>query len=181
MYRPMIYSRFDIVWPDTLNSTEPRAGVDALTYGLATLVMREDLFGNPHHADSNSIAAGRSFQCTHCGLTNLVSNRTDRLLQPRQLRRGNFFSQFVKKFSLGNGPPDWVQEYLVTKESGKMLGTLVALSLARMPNLVRRSHVSLNEGSKSLLTLLAVGILHLGYAHWNTPGHMDLIIVLRRS
>lgn len=51
------------------------------------------------------------------------------------MRRGNYFSQYVKKFSLGNGPADWVAEYLVTKESGKMLGTLVALCVARMPNL----------------------------------------------
>ena len=50
-------------------------------------------------------------------------------------RRGNLFSQYTRKFSLGNGPPDWVQEYLITKEAGKMLGTLVALTVARMPNL----------------------------------------------
>lgn len=53
----------------------------------------------------------------------------------RRLRRGNFFSQFTRKFSLGNGPSEWVQEYLITKESGKMLGTLIALTIARMPNL----------------------------------------------
>ena len=45
------------------------------------------------------------------------------------------FSQYTRKFSLGNGPPDWIQEYLITKEGGKMLGTLVALTVARMPNL----------------------------------------------
>ena len=50
-------------------------------------------------------------------------------------RRGNNFSQFTRKFSLGNGPADWVQEYLISKEGGKMLGTLVALAIARMPNL----------------------------------------------
>ena len=50
-------------------------------------------------------------------------------------RKGNNFARYVKKFSLGNGPADWVQEYLISKESGKMLGTLVALAIARMPNL----------------------------------------------
>jgi len=50
-------------------------------------------------------------------------------------RRGNHYAYFTKKFSLGNGPPDWVQEYLITKEGGKMLGTLVALALARMRSL----------------------------------------------
>ncbi|KAL9104253.1 MAG: hypothetical protein Q9163_000801 [Psora crenata] len=131
---PLIYSRFDIVWPDALNMTEPRTGVDALTYGLATLVMREDIFENamlqprdPRHGTCQSYA------CKGCGNINYVNKAKP--ARAGRLRRGNFFSQFTKKFSLGNGPPDLVQEYLVTKESGKMLGTLVALSIARMPNL----------------------------------------------
>lgn len=53
---------------------------------------------------------------------------------PRR-RRGNNYASYTKKFSLGNGPPDWVQEYSITKEGGKMLGTLVALAVARMRNL----------------------------------------------
>jgi hypothetical protein len=54
-------------------------------------------------------------------------------VQPR--RYGNYYGQFTKKFSLGNGPQAWVQEYMITKEGGKMLGTLVALAIARMINL----------------------------------------------
>jgi hypothetical protein len=133
----MIYSRFDIVWPDSLSSAEPRAGVDALTYGLATLVMREDLFNNVVLSGS-STARGpcQSYSCTNCGSINYLSQLSTPLGKIQKTRRGNYFSQFTKKFSLGNGPADWVQEYLVTKESGKMLGTLVALSVARMPNLV---------------------------------------------
>ncbi|KAG9826706.1 hypothetical protein KCU77_g14654, partial [Aureobasidium melanogenum] len=50
-------------------------------------------------------------------------------------RRGNHFASFTKKFSLGNGPSEWVQDYLITKEGGKMLGTLVALAVARMRSL----------------------------------------------
>ena len=46
---------------------------------------------------------------------------------------GNSYSRFTRKFSLGNGPADMVAEYLITKEMGKMLGTLVALAVARMP------------------------------------------------
>ena len=53
----------------------------------------------------------------------------------RSRRRGNNFAKHTRKFSLGNGPANWVQEYLISKESGKMLGTLVALAIARMPNL----------------------------------------------
>lgn len=84
---PHIYSRFDIVWPDA-SSPGDRVGVDALTYGLSTLV-----------------AAGR---------------------------RGNNYARWVKKFSLGNGPGDWVGEYNINKEGGKMLGTLVNLAVSRM-------------------------------------------------
>ncbi|KAF3218150.1 hypothetical protein TWF106_007744 [Orbilia oligospora] len=81
---PLIYSRFDIVWPDQ-NVTSDRTGVDALTYGLATLVSNE-----------------------------------------------NEYAQYVRKFSLGNGPKEWVGEYATNKEGGKMLGTLVGLAVWKM-------------------------------------------------
>lgn len=134
---PMIYSRFDIVWPDASSSSEPRSGVDALTYGLATLVMREDLFQRSTlapHDHATSLPCGQ-FSCRMCGMINHVSRPDQNLPLDRKKRRGNYFSEFTKKFSLGNGPADWVQEYLVTKESGKMLGTLICLAIARMPNL----------------------------------------------
>ena len=79
---------------------------------------------------------GHHDYCTHCGKLNrietVVGNKSTAL---RSRRRGNHFAQYTRKFSLGNGPPEWVQEYLISKESGKMLGTLVALAIARMPNL----------------------------------------------
>lgn len=113
---PHIYSRFDIVWPEANTHIESRVGVDALTYGLATLVMASDVFGEAPY-----------------------QQRTPRpgqaLRSPKNIRRGNHFAQYTKKFSLGNGPADWVSEYLITKEGGKMLGTLVALALGRMRNL----------------------------------------------
>ncbi|KAI9685274.1 MAG: hypothetical protein M1822_004647 [Bathelium mastoideum] len=107
---PHIYSRFDIVWPDETSHSEPRTGVDALTYGLSTLVMGEDVFGEA------------------------VWQKTDYPVHKKR-RRGNNYAQYTRKFSLGNGPRLWVQEYLITKEGGKMLGTLVALAAARMRNL----------------------------------------------
>ena len=115
---PLIYSRFDIVWPEANVNTETRIGVDALTYGLATLVMASDVFGEAPY-QQRPVEQRKS----------LVS------ATPCNIRRGNHFAQFTKKFSLGNGPADWVQEYLITKESGKMLGTLVALAVGRMRNL----------------------------------------------
>ena len=111
-------------------TSEPRTGVDALTYGLSTLVMSQDTAG--------TTATCPYYSCSHCGKENRMP--TDELPQEvhgyhSRRRKGNNFARYVKKFSLGNGPVDWVQEYLISKESGKMLGTLVALAIARMPNL----------------------------------------------
>ncbi|SMR63450.1 unnamed protein product [Zymoseptoria tritici ST99CH_3D1] len=122
---PHIYSRFDIVWPDSITHAEPRSGVDALTYGLATLVMAEEIFGeSPSQRREEAVRnKGNRFSVSGRGVATETAIRR---------RRGNHYAQFTKKFSLGNGPVDWVQEYLITKEGGKMLGTLVALALARM-------------------------------------------------
>lgn len=120
---PCIYSRFDIVWPDESTHMEPRSGVDALTYGLATLVMGDDCF--PHQNQQYR---------EHAAHTPTDTQATTPYPIPRR-RFGNYYGQFTKKFSLGNGPQAWVQEYVITKESGKMLGTLVALAIARMINL----------------------------------------------
>jgi hypothetical protein len=116
---PYIYSRFDIVWPENGAQSESRGGVDALTYGLATLVKSQEVFGEA------------AFQLTRRKKPNAPTTP----YPMRRRRLGNCYAQHTKKFSLGNGPLDCVQEYLVTKEAGKMLGTLVALAVARMTNL----------------------------------------------
>lgn len=122
-----MYSRFDIVWPDAISSSDHPAGVDALSYGLATLVMGEDIFQQLPSRD-------RLTRCPHCGCGE--RHPSDQLVSPdRRMRRGNYYAQYTRKFSVGNGPLVWVQEYSVTKETGKMLGTLVALAVARMVNL----------------------------------------------
>lgn len=125
-----MYSRFDIVWPDTISSSDHPAGVDALSYGLATLVMGEDVF----HEQPNQNHSG---PCPHCGCNE--KHQSPGVLPidavSRRVRRGNYYAQYTRKFSVGNGPSVWVQEYSVTKETGKMLGTLVALAVARMVNL----------------------------------------------
>lgn len=124
---PHIYARFDIVWPDANATFENRMGVDALTYGLATLVMAQDVFGEAPYQQQPQ------HQCQQCGHHNQTIPQS--LERSTKIRRGNHFAQFTRKFSLGNGPADWVQEYLITKEGGKMLGTLVALAVGRMRNL----------------------------------------------
>ncbi|CCU76824.1 F-box domain-containing protein [Blumeria hordei DH14] len=125
---PPLYSRFDIVWPDALATTNPRTGVDALTYGLATLCM-----GDSYHVHNRENQA----TCSNCGAESNITCWHGLRLGSRTNKRGlgNHYSQYTRKFSLGNGPTDWVQDYLITKESGKMLGTLVAIAVARMINL----------------------------------------------
>jgi hypothetical protein len=130
-----MYSRFDIVWPESLNpSTDDYSGVDALSYGLSTLVMGEDVFNRmplfPSGQAQNS--------CVNCGCDNPHHQPDPDPGDngPRfRSRRGNHYAQYTRTFSIGNGPLSWVQEYSVTKEVGKMLGTLVALAVARMVNL----------------------------------------------
>ncbi|OJJ47999.1 hypothetical protein ASPZODRAFT_63428 [Penicilliopsis zonata CBS 506.65] len=124
---PNMYSRFDIVWPETQTTSESHNGVDALSYGLATLVMGEDVF---HEGPRSTIP------CPCCGYKDRGDQQSRSAASGlRHVRRGNYYAQYTRKFSVGNGPLMWVQEYAVTKETGKMLGTLVALAVVRMLNL----------------------------------------------
>lgn len=109
---PHIYSRFDIVWPDAHATTTEAKSVDALTYGLSTLCL------------------GSSFART----TTRFRNYGDQTPAPIKFGENNY-AQHTRKFSLGNGPNDWVAEYMINKESGKMLGTLVALAVSKMKSL----------------------------------------------
>ncbi|KAJ5139163.1 uncharacterized protein N7515_004011 [Penicillium bovifimosum] len=131
---PVMYSRFDIVWPESLNPlTDDYTGVDALSYGLSTLVMGEDVFNRQPLPRPNC-----DTKCVNCGCDNphhrVHSDPASSGVGLRS-RRGNHYAQYTRTFSIGNGPLSWVQEYSVTKEVGKMLGTLVALAVARMVNL----------------------------------------------
>jgi hypothetical protein len=120
------------VWPDGHTTTDNRTGVDALTYGLATLVMAKDVFGE---ASNQKYSAHHIHRCSQCGRLDQCPHPAKAASRWQKTRRGNDFAQHTRKFSLGNGPADWVQEYLITKEGGKMLGTLVALAVGRMRNL----------------------------------------------
>ena len=86
----------------------------------------------PKPVDTGSGPA--SYTCTHCGMVSIPTTRPSSEITKRR-RRGNYYPQYTKKFSLGNGPPDWIRDYYSWSEGGKMLGTLVALAVARMPNL----------------------------------------------
>jgi hypothetical protein len=115
---PQMYARFDIVWPDTAASDD-RGGIDALSHGLSTLVLSEETF------QQTSAATKRGGKSTE------RESRNGR----RKRRRGNNYAQHTRKFSLGNGPANMISDYLIHKEGGRMLGTLAAMSIARMINL----------------------------------------------
>lgn len=112
---PHIYSRFDIVWPDAHTTTADAKNVDALTYGLSTLSM-----GSAFARTTRRLRYGYGGDQTPAPLSQFA---------------GNDYAKYTRKFSLGNGPNDWVAEYLINKESGKMLGTLVALAVSKMVSL----------------------------------------------
>ncbi|GKT48305.1 uncharacterized protein ColSpa_08486 [Colletotrichum spaethianum] len=106
---------FDIVWPDaTQMTTSDSKSVDALTYGLSTICL-------------GSSFARRTRKMLYPGYTPSYG--------PAVRRQKNDYAKYTRKFSLGNGPHDWVAEYMISKESGKMLGTLVALAIEKMVNL----------------------------------------------
>ena len=128
---PIIYSRFSIVWP-TDEGPPDSDTVDALTYGLATLVMDEDLFDKKQPYQK---IAGRGY-CQHCTCENCRKATSRSGKHPiKTVRRGNQYAQYTRSFSIGNGPQENVKEYHIKREGGKMLGTLAAISLARMRNL----------------------------------------------
>lgn len=110
---PHIYARFDIVWPDDTVPPSDSKNVDALTYGLATLCLGSKFAQRSRWMRGSSVGNSKPSQ-------RLVDNQ---------------YAKYTRKFSLGNGPKDWTSEYEVTKESGKMLGTLVAIAVGKMINL----------------------------------------------
>jgi hypothetical protein len=120
-----MYARFDIVWPDPGDESDLRIGVDALAFGLGTLAMSGGIFGPKVRQNP---------QCHHCSHdpSGDADRRAGRGLARRKVDN---YAQFTRKFSLGNGPSKFVQSYYISTESGKMLGTLVALALSRMRNL----------------------------------------------
>lgn len=108
---PLIYARFDIVWPEVGLTSQETKGVDALTYGLSTLCL------------------GSKF----AQMTRWLRGNTDSYTPPTL--SDNQYAKYTRSFSIGNGPSDLITDYMITNENGKMLGTLVALAVAKMINL----------------------------------------------
>jgi hypothetical protein len=87
--------------------------VDALTYGLSTLCLGSKFAQKTRWLQGAAAGTGP-------GSRRIIDNQ---------------YAKYTRKFGLGNGPPEWVSEYNIVKESGKMLGTLVALAVTKMVNL----------------------------------------------
>ena len=132
----LIYSQFDIVWPDDEGEPdETRTGVDALTFGLSTLALAEEVFEPADkHGDNHD-----PFTCSQCGHVNHMqsadSNGEDQRDKIAKYRLGNYYARYIKRLSIGNGPPQFIKDYAADKEPGKMLNTLVALAVGRCKNL----------------------------------------------
>ncbi|KAL1901848.1 hypothetical protein Sste5346_001551 [Sporothrix stenoceras] len=126
---PHIYSRFDIVWPDPNAPVAEGKSVDALTYGLSTLCLGSAFARTSRRLQH--LRRGRNATASSASTTKPGSG-----IFSHQTKFGSpDYAKYTRKFSLGNGPRDWVAEYMINKESGKMLGTLVALCVAKMQNL----------------------------------------------
>lgn len=98
--------------------------------------MAEEVFGETSLEHKPAISIASATTCSHCRHCVSAREKANRLPPlGKRKRRGNNYATFTRKFSLGNGPADWVQEYRVSSDSGKMLGSLVALAVARMKNL----------------------------------------------
>ncbi|CAK7271037.1 hypothetical protein SEPCBS57363_004410 [Sporothrix epigloea] len=129
---PQIYSRFDIVWPDPSAPPPEGKNVDALTYGLSTLCLGSAFARTAHRRSNNLRRRGQNSTTAHRNRT--VADAACTSSEHTRFGSPNY-AQFTRKFSLGNGPPEWFADYMINKEAGKMLGTLVALSVAKMQNL----------------------------------------------
>lgn len=128
---PIIYSRFSIVWPTDEGPPDSDA-VDALTYGLATLVTGEDMFDRRQPSQkTGGWGYCQNCTCEHCRKARFQSEKHP----VKDIRRGNHYGQYTRSFCIGNGPQENVKEYHIKREGGKMLGTISALAIARMPNL----------------------------------------------
>ena len=79
------------------------------------------------------LPASLGTECSECGNPKPpVKKSWD---QRRLLRRPYNLAQHVRSFSIANGSWEYVTEYCVAYDSGRLLGTLVALAVARMPKL----------------------------------------------
>ncbi|CAK7271294.1 hypothetical protein SEPCBS119000_004530 [Sporothrix epigloea] len=119
---PQLYARFDIVWPDPTGPPPEGRYVDALTYGLTTLCLGSTFARTLHRHRKNLQSRARMPQTVNRKAANALFGSTN-------------YAQHTRKFSLGNGPAAWFADYMLDKEAGRMLGTLVALSVAKMQNL----------------------------------------------
>ena len=104
--------------------------MDALAFGLSTLVMSRSDFDHPRTPKHESNDTNQGNGSYKKALPNQAWT-----LGKRGRRKGNDYAQYIRKFSIGNGSPDMVGEYLIHKEGGKMLGTLAALAIGKMQNL----------------------------------------------
>ncbi|KAK1833799.1 F-box domain-protein [Podospora conica] len=128
---PRIYESFTFVWPNdddndlygTVSPSTSRASTvskqldDSFTCGLQTLALGSRFASSTRkayllgHPNNNPKSLGR-----------IDAN-------------GNNCAHHIKFFAVRNSSPRWVANHLIAEESGRLLGALVALAVAKMKNL----------------------------------------------
>ncbi|EPE06484.1 f-box domain-containing protein [Ophiostoma piceae UAMH 11346] len=127
---PFLYAFFDIIWSDSPGESGGRV-VDALTYGLSTLCLGSAFARTTRRLRESLRRGGPDNGSPHRRGAKGTVRRP--LSKPKSF--GNDYAKYVRKFSLGNGASEDIIGYHIRRGRGKMLGTLAALSVAKMHNL----------------------------------------------
>ena len=131
---PFLYAFFDIIWSDSPGGEPGGRGVDALTYGLSTLCLGSAFARTTRQLRESMRRRGLGRgPCQRKGVKGAVKRPLPEPNEPKSF--SNDYARYVRKFSLGNGAPEDILGYHIRRGRGKMLGTLAALSVAKMHNL----------------------------------------------
>lgn len=118
---PVLYSEFNVVWPDLGHSPYHSGKVEALSQGLATLTMSEDLFGSCDERGHNDPRE--------------LSVHEPAVELKEKLRRGNSYAKYTRKIEIANSLAELFQPYYLHLEVGKTFNNLVALAVSKTVNL----------------------------------------------
>lgn len=118
---PVLYSEFNVVWPDLGHSPYHSGILEALSQGLATLTMSEDLFDSCDERGRN-------------GPKELGVPEPAVELK-KKLRRANDYAKYTRKIEIANSPTEQFQPYYLHLEVGKTFNNLVALAVSKTVHL----------------------------------------------
>lgn len=133
---PNLYSLFDIVWPEE-DVVYSDSGTDALVAGLCTLA-HGSLFLQTMRMMRRSPSVGQ---------------------KPLE----HEYAQFIRRFSISNGPESLVKDFSLSTDTGRMVNTLLALAMRKMTDL----EVFKWDLGSGLSSEVFMALAMLGHAHCN--------------